>query len=61
MGVPAQGKVERQQVRARLRHMPEEGFLLNSRGFHWINEVPYNRLAPRGTPPPALPPPPKRP
>jgi uncharacterized membrane protein YphA (DoxX/SURF4 family) len=61
LGVPGKGKVEKQQVRVRLRHMPEEGFLLNSRGFHWINEVPYNRSAPRGTPPPGLPPPPKRP
>jgi len=60
VGVPAGGKIETRQVRASLRHMPEDGFLLKSRGFHWINEMPYNRSAPRGTPPPALPPAPKK-
>jgi uncharacterized membrane protein YphA (DoxX/SURF4 family) len=61
VGMPANGKVETKQVRANLRHMPDEGFLLKSRGFHWINEMPYNRAAPRGTPPPGLPPAPKKP
>jgi hypothetical protein len=48
------------QLKARLRHYGEDKFLLSSRGFHWINEVPYNRFSPRTQPPPKLPPPPKR-
>jgi uncharacterized membrane protein YphA (DoxX/SURF4 family) len=60
LGVFANGKIEKAQVRVVLRHIPEEGFLLKSRGFHWINEMPYNRSAPRGTPAPGLPPAPKR-
>jgi hypothetical protein len=56
VGIMVNGKMEPKQVRAVLRHMPEDGFLLKSRGFHWINEMPYNRAAPRGTPPPGLPP-----
>jgi hypothetical protein len=30
-------------VKARLRPMGEEEFLLRHRGFHWVNEVPFNR------------------
>lgn len=28
---------------AALHKAPEREFLLNSRGFHWINETPFNR------------------
>ncbi len=58
--LPSQGNVAKKAIEAKLRLVPEEGFLLKSRGFHWINEVPYNRTAPRGTPPPGLPPAPKK-
>ena len=56
----ANGKFGKKTVRARLRHIPDEKFLLN-RGFHWINEVPYNQFGPRFEPPPKIMPPPKRP
>jgi hypothetical protein len=36
------GKFEGRKVRARLRRMDSE-LLLTSRGFHWINERPFNR------------------
>lgn len=57
----ADGKAGPKQVKARLRHYGKDKFLLSSRGFHWINEMPYNRYGPRTEPPPKLPPPPKRP
>jgi hypothetical protein len=28
---------------ARLRHVPRPSFLLETRGFHWINEMPFSR------------------
>src|SRR5215471_2902424 len=37
------GKMDGRQVHAKLRRQPESKFLLLSRGFHWINEVPFNR------------------
>jgi hypothetical protein len=30
-------------INARLRKLPEPEFLLGNRGFHWINERPFNR------------------
>jgi uncharacterized membrane protein YphA (DoxX/SURF4 family) len=52
------GKSGTKHVKARLRHYGEDKFLLSNRGFHWINEVPYNRFSARTQPPPGLPPPP---
>jgi uncharacterized membrane protein YphA (DoxX/SURF4 family) len=57
----ADGKRGPRQMKVRLRHYGPDKFLLSSRGFHWINEMPYNRHGPRTEPPPRLPPPPKRP
>lgn len=37
------GALEGQNVRAVLRRMHEPQFLLVNRGFHWINEYPFNR------------------
>jgi hypothetical protein len=53
-------KPVKHHVRARLRHVPDEKFLLLSRGFHWINEVPYNQSGSRHEEPPKIMPPPKR-
>jgi hypothetical protein len=62
MDVYADGKFGKKRIRARLRHVPEERFLLLGRGFHWINETPYNVTGSRHDPePPKIPPPPKRP
>jgi hypothetical protein len=57
----ADGKLGPKQVKARLRHYGKEKFLLSNRGFHWINEMPYNQYGPRTEPPPKIPPAPKRP
>jgi hypothetical protein len=38
-----EGTFEGKKVRARLRRTDPSGFLLLSRGFHWINEYPFNR------------------
>ncbi len=57
----ADGKPGPKQVKVRLRHYGPDKFLLSSRGFHWINEMPYNRYGLRTEPPPIIPPPPKRP
>lgn len=38
-----EGTLDGHQVRARLRRVDESKFLLVTRGFHWINEYPYNR------------------
>lgn len=37
------GTVDGRKVRARLRRADKSGFLLLDRGFHWINEYPFNR------------------
>jgi len=37
------GQVEGKQIRGRYRRMDDSRFRLISRGFHWINEWPYNR------------------
>jgi hypothetical protein len=57
----ADGKPGPKSVKARLRHYGKDRFLLSGRGFHWINEFPYNQFGPRSEPPPKIPPPPKRP
>jgi hypothetical protein len=38
-----EGTFEGKKLRARLRRIDESEFLLISRGFHWINERPFNR------------------
>ncbi|RPH57360.1 hypothetical protein EHM82_01460 [bacterium] len=38
-----EGTLEGKEIRARLRRIDESEFLLVSRGFHWINETPFNR------------------
>ncbi len=38
-----QGTVDGHEIRARLQRVEDPDFLLLKRGFHWINEVPYNR------------------
>jgi hypothetical protein len=38
-----EGTVEGRKIRARLRRTDRSDFLLVKRGFHWINEVPFNR------------------
>jgi hypothetical protein len=37
------GKLGSRRVRADLRRVPSSSFLLLNRGFHWINEYPFNR------------------
>jgi hypothetical protein len=37
------GRVDGRQIRARLRRTDESRFLLVNRGFHWVNEYPFNR------------------
>jgi hypothetical protein len=37
------GALNGSELTARLRRSEERKFLLNDRGFHWINEVPFNR------------------
>jgi hypothetical protein len=38
-----QGTLDRETIQARLRKADTKSFLLTSRGFHWINEYPFNR------------------
>ena len=37
------GQLDGKRVQARLRRVEAPSFLLTTRGFHWINEVPFNR------------------
>ncbi|HEY6332376.1 MAG TPA: hypothetical protein VI756_23830 [Blastocatellia bacterium] len=37
------GTLDGHQILAKLRRMDEGDFQLTNRGFHWINEVPFNR------------------
>ena len=37
------GTLNGSEMTARLRRTEERKFLLTDRGFHWINEVPFNR------------------
>lgn len=39
----ADGTMDGRRIRATMRLDAEKEFLLTSRGFHWINEYPYNR------------------
>lgn len=57
----ADGKADKKNIKVKLRHTPDEKLLLKNRGFHWINETPYNTYGPRNAPPPGIPPAPKRP
>ena len=41
--VTLDGEMDGKKIHARLRRLDEKTFLLNSRGFHWINEFPFNR------------------
>ena len=38
-----QGTFDGKQVQAKLSRPTDQSFLLTSRGFHWINEYPFNR------------------
>ena len=38
-----EGMFDGHKIRARMHREDESAFLLTSRGFHWINEYPYNR------------------
>jgi hypothetical protein len=38
-----EGEFDGRPLRAKLRRTAEPQFLLTSRGFHWINEAPFNR------------------
>jgi hypothetical protein len=38
-----EGTFDGHKIRARLHRVDDSDFLLLSRGFHWINEYPYNR------------------
>ena len=38
-----EGTMDGQKFQARVRRVDESKFQLTSRGFHWINEYPYNR------------------
>ncbi len=38
-----EGTIDGHKVQVTLRRFDESTFLLTSRGFHWINEVPFNR------------------
>jgi hypothetical protein len=37
------GTMDGETIQAKLRRADEKSFLLTSRGFHWINEYPFNR------------------
>jgi hypothetical protein len=37
------GKMDGHQIHAKLHRQPSDKFLLMNRGFHWVNEVPFNR------------------
>lgn len=37
-----EGVLDGKRTRMRMRRMPEAAFTLTSRGFHWINESPFN-------------------
>ncbi|AFK03857.1 hypothetical protein Emtol_2721 [Emticicia oligotrophica DSM 17448] len=38
-----QGKIKSDSIRVAMKKMKHRNFILTSRGFHWINEVPYNK------------------
>ena len=41
--IALEGTIDRQTIRAKLRRTDNPDFLLINRGFHWINEYPFNR------------------
>jgi hypothetical protein len=41
------GQFGKKKVHAKLRHLGDDRFLLKSRGFHWVNELPLNMTWPR--------------
>jgi hypothetical protein len=41
--IALEGTIDRQKIRAKLRRTDNPDFLLINRGFHWINEYPFNR------------------
>jgi uncharacterized membrane protein YphA (DoxX/SURF4 family) len=41
--VQLDGKIGADNLQVRLKHLDPTGMLLVSRGFHWVNEVPFNR------------------
>jgi hypothetical protein len=41
--IAIEGTIDGQKIRAKLRRTEPGDFLLISRGFHWINEFPFNR------------------
>jgi hypothetical protein len=45
-----EGTFNNQRLKVRLHRVDQSEFLLLNRGFHWINETPYNVAMPRGTP-----------
>jgi hypothetical protein len=45
-----EGTFDKQPLKVRLRRVDQSEFLLLNRGFHWINETPYNVALPRGVP-----------
>ncbi|HQZ71948.1 MAG: hypothetical protein ACH37Z_06225 [Anaerolineae bacterium] len=38
-----EGEFRHTKLQVKLKRLDESSFLINSRGFHWINEVPFNR------------------
>jgi len=38
-----EGELDGRKIRAKLHHIPMPRFMLTTRGFHWINEYPFNR------------------
>jgi len=42
-GLTLAGKIKTDQVRIRLKRYDEHRFRLVNRGFHWVNEYPFNR------------------
>jgi hypothetical protein len=43
-----EGTFDKHQLKVRLHRVDQSEFLLLNRGFHWINETPYNVAQPRG-------------
>jgi hypothetical protein len=42
-----EGRLNGRRIKAKLRYVDPKHFLLVNRGFHWINETPYNVSLPR--------------
>jgi hypothetical protein len=41
-----EGTIDKHRSKVRLRRVNQSEFLLLNRGFHWINETPYNVALP---------------